>query len=151
MRSFLMLLFTVFATQASANEMTIDDLRNLKYIEVIIADDATDACWTNLRESREYAEEKLRSVGATLYNGEEKSHGEYYALSLYVSSERQENSQLCFGGIDIQLMTGSIINGFFHLAITPVSAKQSFMGVDNVNNAMIEAIQELFNGPIFNN
>ena len=56
MSTLLMLLFTVFATQASANMMTIDDLKNLKHIEVLIDHKAKDGYWTNLGESREYAE-----------------------------------------------------------------------------------------------
>ena len=66
MRALLLLLFTVFATQASANMMTIDDLKNLKYIEVVIDDKAKNGCWTNLRESREYAEEQLKIRGYTI-------------------------------------------------------------------------------------
>ena len=145
MRTLLMLLFTVFATQASANLMTIDDLKNLKYIEVLIDDKAKDGCWTNLRESREYAEEKLRSVGATLYNGQEKIFGEYYILSLQVRSQRNKNLPICYGSIEVQLMTGSSINGFLHYSMPPVGYKSVFMGLDNANNAMIQAIQDLFN------
>ena len=145
MRRLLMLLFTVFATQASANLMTIDDLKNLKYIEVLIGDKAKGGCWTNLRESREYAEEKLRSVGATLYNGQEKIFGEYYILSLQVRSQRNKNLPICYGSIEVQLMTGSSINGFLHYSMPPVGYKSVFMGLDNANNAMIQAIQDLFN------
>lgn len=32
-------------------------------IGVSLSDDATGACWTNLKEAREYAEEKLRIKG----------------------------------------------------------------------------------------
>ena len=145
MRTLLMLLFTVFATQASANLMTIDDLKNLKYIEVLIDDKAKGGCWTNLHESREYAEEKLRSVGATLYNGQEKIFGEYYILSLQVRSQRNKNLPICYASIEVQLMTGSSINGFLHYSMPPVGYKSVFMGLDNANNAMIQAIQDLFN------
>lgn len=145
MRTLLMLIFTVFATQASSNDMTIDDLRNLKYIEVKINDLAEDGCWTNLRESREYAEEKLRSVGATLYNGQEKIYGEYYILALQVRSRRNENMPICFGSIRVQLFTGSIINGFVHVSSAPFGTEAVFMRADNANNAMLQAIQNFFN------
>lgn len=145
MRTLLLLLFTVFATQASANMMTIDDLKNLKYIEVVIDDKAKNGCWTNLRESREYAEEKLRSVGATLYNGQEKFHGEYYVLVLQVRSRRNKNLPICYGSIRVQLVTGTVINGFVHTSMPTIGYESVFMGLDNANNAMIQAIQELFN------
>ena len=42
--------------------LTLDDLKSLD-INVELGDGATGACWTNLKEVREYAEEKLRTVG----------------------------------------------------------------------------------------
>ena len=68
-------------------------------------DNATNACWTNLKESREYAEEKLRGLGATLYDNEEKYYGHYYALTINVQSKRLDVG-LCFGAISISLKTG---------------------------------------------
>ncbi|MDG2295944.1 MAG: hypothetical protein P8L41_09720 [Paracoccaceae bacterium] len=131
--------------------MAIDDLKNLKYIEVLIDDKAKDGCWTNLRESREYAEEKLRSVGATLYNGQEKIYGEHYILSLQVRSHRNKKLPICYGSIEIQLMTVSMINGFSHSSLPPVGYNNVFMGLDNANNVMIQAIQDLFNWSISDN
>ena len=65
MRSILIALLMTFATQAGA--WIYDDnfaLRNTMQMAVSIRDSARGGCWTNLRESREYAEEKLRISGA---------------------------------------------------------------------------------------
>ena len=40
------------------------DLKNVASIAVELVDNANGACWTNLKEAREYAEEKLRMRGA---------------------------------------------------------------------------------------
>ena len=42
--------------------LTLEDLRELE-VRVELQDHATGACWTNLKEVREYAEEKFRSKG----------------------------------------------------------------------------------------
>ena len=51
--------------------ITLDDLKAFTYIKAFIDDEAKDGCCTKLSESREYAEEKLRSVSAALKNREE--------------------------------------------------------------------------------
>ena len=56
-------------SQGNATEFIIiknvsaQDLRSIKSVYVSLNDFATGGCWTNLREVREYAEEKLRTKG----------------------------------------------------------------------------------------
>ena len=64
------LLFTLLAPSlAWADDgFFFDPLITKEYLEslevnVSINDNATGACWTNLKEVREYAEEKLRTLG----------------------------------------------------------------------------------------
>ena len=70
MRAILLAFLMVFSTQASAEFMTYHDLKNLKYVDVILMDKAKNACWTNLTETRQYAVEKLRSANATLFSSD---------------------------------------------------------------------------------
>ena len=58
----------------SANAFTFGDpLTNgewfkemgIKNVKIVIQDDIKDGCWTNLKEVREYTEEKLRIIDAT--------------------------------------------------------------------------------------
>lgn len=130
----------LLATSTGAFAIDKDVLKSIKYVEVILADGATNACWTNLRESREYAEEKLRGLGATLYNGEEKYWGEYYTLVIDVQSKRMDVIETCFGAISIYLQTGAKINNTFHRAVLK-TVVSSFTNSQNANNIVIEDIQ----------
>ena len=40
---------------------------NVKFIDLNLLDDAKNGCWTNLKEVREYADEKLRMKGARFH------------------------------------------------------------------------------------
>jgi len=108
-------------------------------VDVILDDEATNACWTNLKESREYAEEKLRGLGATLYDDEDKYFGQYYAMVINVQSKRLDIG-VCFGAIAISLETGTQLNDTFHRGVLK-SMVSSFTGTQNANNMVIDQIQ----------
>ena len=132
------------ASQVGANNFSIDDIKKLRHVEVILNDLAVNACWTNLTESREYAEEKLRSVGATLYAGEAKNLAEFHALEIRVDAARQKANGLCYGAIIIGLATGIDINGFSYIA-RPMRYQRIFTFQQKANNLVIESIQDFFN------
>ena len=127
------------STQANTQDMTYSDLRNFK-VSVFIADDAKDACWTNLTESREYAEEKLRSAGATVVLP--PSVPDYF-LRLKVMSRRNKALPLCYGSIRVELLTPTMVNGRNHEALA-IYSYAIFMGRQNVNTDVIERIQSFF-------
>ena len=127
------------STQANTQDMTYSDLRNFK-VSVFIADDAKDACWTNLTESREYAEEKLRSAGATVVLP--PSVPDYF-LRLNVMSRRNKALPLCYGSIRVELLTPTMVNGRNHEALA-IYSYAIFMGRQNVNTDVIERIQSFF-------
>ena len=68
MRTFLIALLMTLVTQATAQyfffdeNQTAESVKSLE-VNVVLSDHATGACWTNLKEVREYAEEKLRGRG----------------------------------------------------------------------------------------
>jgi hypothetical protein len=142
MRFIFIAIFMTFATQASADVFTYADIKNLKHIEVVLSDRAKNACWTNLSESRQYAEEKLRGAGATLFSPDtdEKYYGEYYAFIIDVASRRSKTMALCYGSIVIKIATPVSISGNDHDA-TAQSYQAIFTGKQNVNVAVIESIQ----------
>ena len=107
-----------------------------------LSDRAKNACWTNLSESRQYAEEKLRGAGATLFSPDtdEKYYGEYYAFIIDVASRRSKTMALCYGSIVIKIATPVSISGNDHDA-TAQSYQAIFTGKQNVNVAVIESIQ----------
>jgi hypothetical protein len=135
---FLAILLT-FSTQTSADEMTYRDLRNLK-VNVLLADSAKGACWTNLTESREYAEEKLRSAGATVVLPPSVPD---YVLRLNVMSRRNKAFKLCYGSIRVELLTPTMVNGRNHEALA-IYNYAIFMGRQNVNTDVVESIQNFF-------
>ncbi len=135
---FLAILLT-FSTQTSADEMTYSDLKNLK-VNVLLADSAKGACWTNLTESREYAEEKLRSAGATVVLPPSVPD---YVLRLRVMSRRNEAFKLCYGSIRVELLTPTMVNGRNHEALA-IYSYAIFMGRQNVNTDVVESIQTFF-------
>ena len=142
MRFIFIAIFMTFATQASADVFTYADIKNLKHIEVVLSDRAKNACWTNLSESRQYAEEKLRGAGATLFSPDtdEKYYGEYYAFLIDVASRRGKAMPLCYGSIVIKIGTPVSISGKNHDAIAQ-GYQAIFTGKQNVNVEVIEAIQ----------
>jgi len=138
----------LFATSTGAFALDQEFIKNIKHVEVILDDDATNACWTNLKESREYAEEKLRGLGATLYDNEDKYYGQYYALIINVQSQRLDIG-LCFGAISISFETGTEINNTFHRGVLR-SVVSSFTGSQNANNMVIDNIQSFLTPTIAN-
>ena len=129
----------LFATSTGAFAIDQDFLKSIKHVDVILDDEATNACWTNLKESREYAEEKLRGLGATLYDDEDKYFGQYYAMVINVQSKRLDIG-VCFGAIAISLETGTQLNDTFHRGVLK-SMVSSFTGTQNANNMVIDPIQ----------
>ena len=127
------------STQANTQEMTYSDLRNLK-VNVLLQDNAKDACWTNLTESREYAEEKLRSAGATIVLSPSVPN---YLLRLKVMSRRNQALKSCFGSIRVELLTPTMVNRRDHVAYA-MEYDAIFMGQQNVNTDVIERIQSFF-------
>ena len=129
----------LIATSTGAFAIDQDFLKSIKHVDVILDDEATNACWTNLKESREYAEEKLRGLGATLYDDEDKYFGQYYAMVINVQSKRLDIG-VCFGAIAISLETGTQLNDTFHRGVLK-SMVSSFTGTQNANNMVIDQIQ----------
>ena len=100
------------------DNLTRDDLKKIE-VNVELADNATGACWTNLKESREYAEEKLRTFGITVSDTEYMSTKiEHYWLILSVSAQRlyTDQSGSCLGAYYFTLKAWSHINGKDHIA-----------------------------------
>ena len=142
MRFIFIAIFMTFAAQASADVFTYADIKNLKHIEVVLSDRAKNACWTNLSESRQYAEEKLRGAGATLFSPDtdEVYYGEYYAFVIDVASRRSKAMALCYGSVMLKIVTPVSISGNDYDAMAQ-GYQAIFTGKQNVNVDVIEAIQ----------
>jgi len=149
------LLFTLLAPSlAWADDgFFFDPLITKEYLEslevnVSINDNATGACWTNLKEVREYAEEKLRTLGVkvseTKYMIAEEN---IYWFSIRVSASRvyQDGSGPCLGNYLISLEGWSDINGVDHLAILGAADVQPYIPNDKTfNRPIILGLEKVF-------
>ncbi|MDC1346096.1 hypothetical protein N8159_02620 [Planktomarina temperata] len=101
--------------------VTGQDLKSIKSVYVSLNDDVVGGCWTNLKEVREYAEEKLRIKGikttddATYTSAEDKT----YYLSIAVSGGRlyKNGTGPCVSSLSVYLEGWTKINGQLHLAL----------------------------------
>ena len=143
MKTVFSVLFALFASTAcSAEVFGLDYLKTIKQIEVLLDDGATGACWTNLKESREYAEEKVRMAGGKLYDVGDKYYGQHYLFRIKVRSQRAADGG-CFGFYEIALLTATAVNGEEHNAYHR-SLTNAFAYAANANTYVIEAIQMFF-------
>ena len=101
MRSILIALLMTLATQAGAEVVDKSFSFKGKKFHVLLHDNAREGCWTNLRETREYSEEKLRMKGATL---KESWDNNTFLLEIEVVATRNPNADSqCFGMIRVSI------------------------------------------------
>ena len=88
------------------------DLKNVASIAVELVDNANGACWTNLKEAREYAEEKLRMRGAKIDNDGVPTANNYRFQIRVKGNRIYENvAGPCYGGVSLKLITFGYFNG----------------------------------------
>ena len=113
--------------------------RSIGPITIDLSDDATGACWTNLREVREYTEEKLRmSRYSVVQNAGDQSHQGFY-FNIAVIGIRTNG--MCDGMVRVELvdfMSNASGFGWFTMGTHSVLVTNS----NNLNNAVITVVQE---------
>ena len=151
MRTLLIALMMTLATQAGAG-ITDENfkLSTIAEVDVKLIDNATGACWTNLREVREYAEEKLRMKGANVVNPREWfpfADMRIYRLSITVGGRRYFNdgSGNCVGSVIIELYTYAQVNDYFHQSVIG-NAFFNTSDPTNFNRSAIEVLSGFING-----
>ena len=139
-------LFFSFSLQSQASEGTWGE-ENVKLsdleVEVVLSDDARDGCWTNLREVREYAEEKLFSRGIKRVKSFDYQNPNHYRFNISVVAARiyNDNSGPCAGHISLDLVRYAPVNGWFHI-VTLYDGKDSlFLDKANLNNKVLEQVR----------
>ena len=121
-------------------------ISDTKAIKVVLDDNASSACWTNLRETREYAEEKVRMLGGKIGDFDLAFASErQYELNIHVHLQRVfvDDTGPCYGNVRIVLQTYAIVDTFFHN-----SEIAYFAGIllhdNNLNAQTISAISKFF-------
>jgi hypothetical protein len=110
--------------------------RTVGSISVVLEDEATGACWTNLRESRLYAEEKLEQRGYCVTGETSK-----YDLYINVGGGRLPND-VCVYSIEVSVLRYTEVEGVW--GVFQIGSRKSFgTHSDNVNRNVIEAISDM--------
>ena len=145
MRAILTALMLTIASQAGAAVWDPNnfDLKKLTSITVALQDSASGACWTNLKEVREYAEEKLRMKGVKINNDVTIFEEDYtYKFTITVTSERiyKDDTGPCYGNVNAELYTFGLVNGNVHVMN---AGSYNYIAVDNknLNQTIIEAVR----------
>ena len=137
------LLMTLTA-QTAASELSA-----IKSVKVNLQNETTGACWTNLKEAREYAEENLQIKGVKVVEDFPKVDGSIavepgmYWLRVQVGGSRiyENDSGPCAGYVKTELYTATWIEDVLHLAVLnsfPVAALEK----ENFNYRVITMIQK---------
>ena len=129
----------LLTTSSGVSAIEPEYVRNIKHIEVVLSNLIDNGCWTKLAETKQYAEEKLRGLGATIYDGGDKYYGEYYMLVVRLQAY-QENG-VCSGIILIDLETAVEIDNQQHDAVYK-SGAYLFLNMKDIDNYVNEQIKE---------
>ena len=136
----------VLATSVSGQDQTKASQRGLnpesiEAIQVRLGDNATEACWTNLKEVREYAEEKLRIKG---YNIAAELPPPVmppnFLFWIGVGGERDHNG-LCNGSITISVQAFAVVDEFLGRFMLLDEGTSISNASNNLNRRVIEATQ----------
>ncbi|WP_170507440.1 hypothetical protein [Ruegeria arenilitoris] len=133
----------VFVSTACAEEPWVTP-SVFKQAIVKVYDGASDGCWTNIGESKRYAEDQFKLAAFNVvedYSSETLSLGDA-EISVLVSSERFGSG--CYGSLRVEVRTSL----YFALADTYVLGNvgaplgQDFNGYDNANLIALNAIKD---------
>ena len=149
MRAVILAFLLTLGTQAEAK--VFDDrfrLSNVAGIKVILLDQASGACWTNLKKAREYAKEALRIKGVDVVEDlTPRAKTSTFLFQITVMAQRisENGAGPCYGFTDIKLSTATVINGSFFIALAGTT---NSIAVDdeNLNRHVIENVEKFING-----
>ena len=144
MRIAMILVFYLFAFPCLANPSPGFKLSSTTSVKVKLNDDAKDGCWTNLRETREYAEEKLRSKGANIVP--ERRYGNHdYQLTVSVVGGRLNVNNKCIANITLELVTMVVLKNSSGDDITHFADvhqnEHLIAGYNKVNNSVLDYVK----------
>ena len=113
-----------------------DDYKEVKFV---LLDGVKGGCWTNLKEVREYSEEKIKLSGMTLNN----DGGHHYMFVVQSNGRRVDG--FCDGNIVVGLYTETILPNEQNVLVTIKEIGYTFRDL-SFNNIVIDQIGRFFNG-----
>jgi hypothetical protein len=140
-------LSTISAANAQDANLSPNDLGlspdKVRFIQVRLADDATGACWTNLQEVREYAEERLRIRNYQVVDNLESARVPDFWFWVGVGAQR-DPLDACDGSISVSVQSLAPVDEFFgrFVLVPDVTINVSSAG-GNLNRTVLEAVQQM--------
>ena len=141
------------SSQVSANDffhgpISRADLSSIKAVRVAMIDDATGACWTNLRDVRTYAEEKLLSNGVTVKDNIAYTSAEdkVYELAININASRlyADGSGPCVGSARVELTAWTYVNGQLHRSTLGEYRSNTYAVKGTFNQEALLALNKAF-------
>ena len=125
-------------------KLGIKDFKKMT-VFVNLNDGATGGCWTNLREVREYTEEKLKLAGFKIANSADgrmdSTTGQYW---FQIGIHARKLGQSCFYS-NRYVMEGWVWpRNIKHVAMLGEAFYNNGVKKDNVNQVILEQLNELF-------
>ena len=144
------LLSFCFSTLSYAKEgYWFEDKLKLRDLVVLVRldDDAKVGCWTNLREVREYAEEKLYRRGVKLVKEFDYNNANNYELVIGVHANRiyADGSGPCGGIIKIDLKKMIWSNERLHYGVMYSGSQKLVFMNKNFNNTVLDVLRTAIN------
>lgn len=115
----------------------------IQSIQVRVVENAEGACWTNLKEVREYAEEKLRIKGYNVVAELQYPRPPDFWFWIGVGGKR-DPIDACDGAISISVQSMARVGAFGgrFVLVPEVNTSISSAGA-NLNRRVLEAVQEM--------
>ena len=116
---------------------------NVDHVAVYLSDNAQDGCWTNLGETKKYAEDKLLLKNYKLYDeSAPKYYDRHYILNVFVSAWRPYDNGACVGVIDVHFGTTTQIEDVEHRAMYAQEWTHNIFKA-NLNSNVLDKVKSL--------
>ena len=115
---------------------------NVGPVFVQISDNATGGCWTNLKEVKTYASNKIELAGGTLADTLDASKGVWFHI--HVFAMRHSEVSMCLSKIDVNIQTvGTADHLPFNTGLLNYSNNgQLGLVAGNVNTIVLDVVKE---------
>ena len=140
----LFILFQANSTFAFVFDKSFILQKDTNLMVVLLYDDASDGCWTNLLESKQFAEDKLKLRGVNISSDPDivlAISEKRYKLGIHVHARRF--SGYCSGNVSIFIEGYALINGKLHKA-SIYEEQYLTIQLKNLNNDVLDSISKAF-------
>ena len=131
-------MFVLFGSQASAWVSKGFKPNKVSQIAIVVQDDATNGCWTNIGEVKRYAEDKLELAGFEVFRGAVEgflTDGNRFLFRITVNATRIDG--LCYGDIKYGIATLAQVNKIVGVFLVAESIK-TISEAKNVNEYTLD-------------